>query len=56
MIFDVCDLDSNGRLSQAELNLHTYLTANENLSDEEWKFVGGHFAPIFNENSKFLKF
>ena len=28
-------------MSQEELNLHTYLTANESLSDEEWKFVGG---------------
>ena len=42
MIFDLCDLDSNGRLNQEELNLYTFLTANETLADEEWKFVGGY--------------
>lgn len=40
VIFDLCDLDSNGRLNQEELNLYTFITANENLSEEEWRFVG----------------
>ena len=40
VIFDLCDLDSNGKLNQEELNLYTFLTANENLSEEEWRFVG----------------
>lgn len=33
-------MDSNGRLNQEELNLYTFITANENLSEEEWRFVG----------------
>ncbi|CAF0786566.1 unnamed protein product [Brachionus calyciflorus] len=40
VIFDLFDLDSNGRISQDELNLHSFITANEDIPDEEWKFVG----------------
>ena len=39
--FDMCDLDMNGRMNKEELNLFTFITANETLPDEEWKFVGG---------------
>ncbi len=42
----MCDLDSTGRLTKEELNLYTFLTANENISDEEWKFVGGPIKKI----------
>ena len=41
VIFDMCDLDSNGKLNQDELNWYTFLSAKEVLSDEEWNFVGG---------------
>ncbi len=41
VMFDLCDLDSNGRLSQEELNFYTILTSNETLMDDDWKFVGG---------------
>ena len=34
-------MDSNGRLSQDELNFYTFLTSNELLSDDDWRFVGG---------------
>ena len=40
VVFDLCDLDGNGRLSQQELSLHTSLTSNEILPDEEWRFIG----------------
>lgn len=52
VVFDLCDLDSNGRLSQEELNLYTYLTANENLSREEWMFVGDTVGFEKNELTK----
>ena len=48
----MCDLDSNGRLSQEELNLYTFLTANENLSNEEWTFVGETVGFEKNELTK----
>ena len=37
----MCDLDSNGKLSQEEFNLYKFLTQNTNLTNDEWKFVGG---------------
>lgn len=40
VIFDMCDLDANGRLSHEELSLHTSLTSDESLPDDEWKFIG----------------
>lgn len=52
VIFDICDLDSNGRLSQEELNLYTFLTANESLSEEEWQFVGETVGFERNELTK----
>ena len=52
VIFDLCDLDSNGRLSQEELNMYTFLTANENLSGEEWQFVGETVGFEKNELTK----
>jgi hypothetical protein len=36
----MCDLDANGRLSHEELSLHTSLTSDESLPDDEWKFIG----------------
>jgi hypothetical protein len=48
-MFDLCDLDSNGRLSQDELNFYTILTSNETLMDDDWKFVGGIYI-LNNKN------
>ena len=36
----MCDLDSNGKLSQEELSLHSTLTSDVSLPDEEWGFIG----------------
>lgn len=44
VMFDLCDLDSSGRLSQDELNFYTILTSNETLMDDDWKFVGGLYS------------
>lgn len=41
VIFDMCDLDSNGRMSREELSLYSSIASNESLPDEEWKFIGG---------------
>ena len=38
-IFDMCDLDGNGRLSRTELNLYELVTSNEEVNDEVWRFV-----------------
>jgi hypothetical protein len=40
VIFDLCDLDGNGRLSHEELSLQNSLTDDEILPDDMWQFIG----------------
>jgi len=46
-IFDMCDLDGNGRLSMTELNLFTLITSNETISHKYWKFIEGNTSELF---------
>lgn len=46
-IFDMCDLDGNGRLSMTELNLFTLITSNETISHKYWKFIEGKIIKVF---------
>lgn len=39
LIFDMFDLDSNGRLSRLELNFYSILSSNEELNEDDWNMV-----------------
>ena len=43
VIFDMCDLDGNGRMSYTELNLYSILSADEKISEDDWKDIGSAF-------------
>ena len=40
-IFEMCDLDGNGRLSREEFSLFNLRTSGEELGDDEWEVVKG---------------
>ena len=40
VMFDMCDLDGNGRMSFNELNLYSTLSADEPISETDWKDIG----------------
>ena len=40
-IFELCDLDSNGKLSRHEFNLFNVRTSGEEVEDDEWHVVEG---------------
>ncbi|GAB1608391.1 EF-hand calcium-binding domain-containing protein 7-like isoform X1 [Argonauta hians] len=42
-IFDVCDLDKNGKLSRSELSFFHHCTCGEQLTSKEWQIVEERF-------------
>eukprot|EP00106_Octopus_bimaculoides_P003579 XP_014771021.1 PREDICTED: EF-hand calcium-binding domain-containing protein 7-like [Octopus bimaculoides] len=42
-IFDLCDLDKNGKLSRKELSFFHYCTSGEQLTAQEWQIVEERF-------------
>ncbi|RNA11121.1 EF-hand calcium-binding domain-containing 7-like isoform X5 [Brachionus plicatilis] len=52
VVFDLVDLDSNGKLSQDEFNLYSFITSNEDIPDNEWKFLGELVGLKKNELTK----
>ena len=40
-MFEMCDIDGDGRLSRDEFNLFQQITSDEEVDDEAWEIVTG---------------
>ena len=40
-LFEMCDIDGDGRLSREEFNLFQQVTSDEDVDDEAWEIVTG---------------
>ncbi len=55
-IFEVCDLDGNGRMNKEEFNWFNFRTSGEEVADEEWEVVEGLYSHLISDASHNLSF